>query len=102
MLALRSAAVAMTAAVMAVGMLVTVVVQMLVGVGMAVFVGMAVAMLVGMGHTVVGVLMGMGMGMLMTVVVVMDVIMIVMHGVSSLGVFSLLYPAAARLSNPLV
>ena len=62
---------AMTAAVMGMGVLCAVVVQMLVGMGMGVTVLVGVGMLVGMGHAVMGVLMGMlvGMGMFVFMVV---------------------------------
>ena len=84
------AAAAMTAAVMGVVMLVTVVMQMLMAVGMLMVMVMHMAMLMGMGNTVMGVLMGMGMLVVMAVAMTADVIVIQMHGRFSFC-FSLYY-----------
>ena len=69
------AAVAVTAAVVAVGVLVTVGVEMLVVMGMGLVVAVGVRMLRGVGMTVVGV----GMGMLMVVTAAAAVIVMNMH-----------------------
>jgi hypothetical protein len=87
MLATALAAVAMTVAIVGVGMLGTLVVQMVVVVRMLVAMLMAVGMLVGMGHTVVGVLMGMGMRMLVVMAVTADMIVMQMHKKVSFAFF---------------
>ena len=97
MLASALTAVAMTAAVvgMIVGMAmivsVTMIVQvlMLMGMGMIVAVSMVVRM--GVGHTVMGMLVGMGMIMFMVVAAAGDVIVMNMHMVSPLR-FSFIIP----------
>ena len=95
MLTATGTACAMTAAIVAVGMLVTVLMEMVMVVRMGMTMLMAMGMLVGVGNTVMGVLMGMGMLMVMGMtagnMIVMDV-----HGNSPLRFFFII--AAEGLS----
>ena len=78
-------------------MLLAVFVQVLVGMGVIVVVGMDVGMLVGVGHTVMGVRMGVGMGVLGSAagnMIVVDV-----HGNSSFGFFSIIALRAAPVKT---
>jgi hypothetical protein len=78
-LAATGAAVAISAAVVGVGMFGAVVVQMLMVVGMLVGMFMSVVVSVGMGHTVVGMFVGVGMGMGVVMMVTAHMIVIQMH-----------------------
>jgi hypothetical protein len=80
-LALGGAAGALTAAVVAVGMLVTGFVEVVVIVGMDMVVLMNMVMGVAVSNTVVGMLMGVGMGMLV-IVAVANVIVMNVHSSS--------------------
>jgi hypothetical protein len=84
MLALGGAAFALAAALMAVGMGMTGLVEVIVVVGMDMVVLVGMVMGVAVGHAVVGVLMGVGMGML---VAVANVIVMNVHSVSPYAFF---------------
>jgi len=92
MLAATSAAGALTAAVVGMGMLRTLGVEVVVVMGMLVGMLMGVGMLMAVGHTVMGVLVGMGMGMLVVMIVMMtaDMIVMQMHKYRSFSFFFVL------------
>ena len=92
MLAATSAAGALTAAVVGMGMLRTLGVEVVVVMGMLVGMLMGMGMLMAVGHTVMGVLVGMGMGMLVVMIVMMtaDMIVMQMHKYRSFSFFFVL------------
>ena len=90
MVAGRCAALAAARAVVAVGVGIAVVMQMLVAVGMLVRMFVSVDVLVGVGHTVVGVLMGMRMLVLVNMVTAGNMIVMKMHSEFSFRHFSLI------------
>jgi hypothetical protein len=61
--------------------------QMIVVMGMRMTVGVGVVMGMGMGNTVMGMLVGVGMGVLVVVVTAGNMIVMDMHGKSSLSFF---------------
>jgi len=77
--------VAVTCALMRMGMLGAVIVKVVVVMGMTVVVGVLMVVGVGVGNTVVGVLVGMGVGMGMAVAAHMVVINV--HNIAPLGFF---------------
>ena len=98
MLALGSAIMAVTAAVMAVGMLCAFGMEMLVVVGMNMVMLMGMGMGVAVGNAVVGVLVGMGMLVVMDMTAGYMVVMNVHIFDSFNGIFSILYPETEMLS----
>ena len=73
--------------------------EVVVVMGMGMVVGMAVGVLMGMGNAVMGVFVGMGVGMLVVMSTAGHMVVMDVHGKSSLGIFLLLYSYTSVLSK---
>ena len=89
----------MAAAVVGMGVLVTMVMEVVMVMGMGMIVGMAVAVLMGMGNAVVGMLVGVGVGMLVVMSAAGHMVVMDMHKNNLLGDFLLLYLLISILSK---